>query len=77
MSVTWRRLGHFVASWIHEDGRNSETAENADAAQNARSDADDTRRAGMARLQAAFSSSQPQQLTANEESPGTHTLVSQ
>ncbi|MHC2334142.1 HlyD family secretion protein [Bradyrhizobium sp. USDA 4454] len=70
MSVTWRRLGHFVASWIRDD------AGTVNAAQSTSSDAD-ARRAGIARLQDAFRDSQAQQPTADENgSPGTRTLVS-
>ncbi|WP_249734019.1 HlyD family secretion protein [Bradyrhizobium sp. sGM-13] len=45
MSVTWRRLGNLMASWTHDDGRNSETAQShpIDA---------DTRRSGMAQPEA-------------------------
>jgi multidrug resistance efflux pump len=71
MSVTWRRLGHIVAAWIYDDGGNTDTAQNPSL------DAD-TRRAGLARLQDAFRSPQPQELTADEDwLPKTRTLVSQ
>lgn len=45
MSVTWRRFGNLLASWSHDDGHNTETAQHPVD--------DDTRRAGMARLQDA------------------------
>ena len=71
MSVTWRRLGHIVAAWIYDDGGNTGTAQNPSL------DAH-TRRAGLARLQDAFRSPQPQELTADEDwLPRTRTLVSQ
>ncbi|WP_225670368.1 HlyD family secretion protein [Bradyrhizobium hereditatis] len=46
MSVTWRRLGNLVASWSHDDGDKTETAQDhpVDA---------ETHRAGIARLQDA------------------------
>jgi multidrug resistance efflux pump len=69
MSVTWRRLGHFVASWIGEDAGNTATPQNLswDA---------DTRRAGITRLQDAFRGAGPQELKADGWLPRTPTLVS-
>jgi multidrug resistance efflux pump len=70
MSVTWRRLGHFVASWIGDDAGNTATAQNLSL------DAD-TRRAGVARLHDAFRAAGPQELKADEGwLPRTPTLVS-
>lgn len=59
MSVTWRRLGHFVASWIGDDAGNTATAQNLSL------DAD-TRRAGIARLHDAFRAAGPQEVKADE-----------
>ncbi|MGY2989080.1 multidrug resistance efflux pump [Bradyrhizobium sp. USDA 4518] len=72
MSVTWHRLGHYVASWIGGD------AGTADTAQKTPPDAD-ARRAGIARLHDAFHASEPPQPKAddNEPPPGTRALVSQ
>jgi hypothetical protein len=70
MSVTWRRLGHFVASWIKDD------AGNIDTAQNLSLDAD-PRRAGITHLHDAFRASEPQEPKADEDVlPTTRTLVS-
>ncbi|NOJ41824.1 HlyD family efflux transporter periplasmic adaptor subunit [Bradyrhizobium australiense] len=60
MSVSWRRIGNLVASWTHEDSRNPDTAQNHPVDAN-------TRRAGMARLQAASRSPVPQALKADED----------
>jgi multidrug resistance efflux pump len=71
MSVTWRRLGDFVASWVDNDARIADTAENSALDPQ-------TRKAGITRLQAAFRSSQPQDLRIDEEWwPRTRKLVSQ
>jgi multidrug resistance efflux pump len=80
MSVTWHRLGHFVASWIGEDAGKTNTAKtdaaNTDTAQNLSLDAD-TRRAGIAGLQDVFRASEPQKPKADADgSPETRTLVS-
>jgi hypothetical protein len=80
MSVTWHRLGHFVASWIGEDAGKTNTAKtdaaNTDTAQNLSLDAD-TRRAGIARLQDVFRASEPQKPKADaDRSPETRILVS-
>jgi multidrug resistance efflux pump len=71
MSVTWRRLGHFVASWIHDSPRNIDTAQTPSL--DAEAD-----RAGTARQRPAFAPSAPEQLRSEEDRlPGTRTLVSQ
>jgi multidrug resistance efflux pump len=70
MSVTWRRIGDFVASWIHGASRNAEAAPAAA----------DTKalRAGIAQLKAAFRSPLQQQLPKSDEDwlPQTRSLVS-
>src|SRR3954469_6002625 len=71
MSVTWRRLGHVVASWTRDAGLHTETAQNSPLDS-------DTRRAGLDRLQAAFHSPRPQAAKAGEDrGPGTRALASQ
>jgi hypothetical protein len=67
MSVTWRRLEHFVASFGSDRDRNDRTARSPDAA---------TRRAGMARLEAAFRSPSQQQLPDVDWLPKTRAVVS-
>jgi multidrug resistance efflux pump len=70
MSVTWRRLGHFVASWIHDSPRNVDTAQTPSL------DAE-AGRADTARPRPAFAPSAPEQLRSEEDRlPGTRTLVS-
>jgi hypothetical protein len=70
MSVTWRRLGHFVASWIHDSPRNIDTAQTPSL------DAD-AGRVGTARQRPAFAPPAPEQLRPEEDRlPGTRTLVS-
>ena len=66
MSVTWRRLEHFVASWASDRATNDRTARSPDAA---------TRRAGMARLEAAFHSPSQQQLPDDDWLPKTRSVV--
>ena len=71
MSVTWRKVGHFVASWTHDNDGNADTAQDA-------SFGADTRRAGIAQLQAAFRSPPPLALKSDEDwLPRTRALVSQ
>ena len=60
MSVTWRRLQHFVASW------QSNASRNAEAAQAPSFDAT-TRQAGVARLQAGFQSPREPALQTEED----------
>ena len=70
MSVTWRRLGHFVASWIPDSPRNIDTAQTPSL------DAD-ARRPGTAHLRPAFAPSPPEKPRSEEDRPtGTRTLVS-
>ncbi len=57
MSVTWRRLGNLVASLMPDSG-GVETARNS--APNGSAPEEDARRAGIARLEAAFRSPSPQ-----------------
>lgn len=60
MSVAWRRLGQFVASWLPDGTRTSET-ELSPASEAA------VRRAGMDRLKTAFRSASPQSQSLNAE----------
>jgi hypothetical protein len=71
MSVTWRRLGHLVASWFDDGERDTARAQDA-------SFGADARRAGISRLQAAFRSPPPPQLRSDEDwLPRTRAIVSQ
>jgi multidrug resistance efflux pump len=71
MSVTWRRLGHLVASWFDDDERDTARAQDA-------SFGADARRAGISQLQAAFRSPPPPQLRSDEDwLPRTRAIVSQ
>jgi hypothetical protein len=70
MSVTWRRLGHLVASWIPDSPRNIDTAQTPTLDANAR-------RPGTAHLRPAFAPSSPEEPRSERDRlTGTRTLVS-
>ena len=60
MSVAWRKLGHFLASWSNREQRSTDSAQAA-------SFDEETRRAGMARLQTAFRSPSSPALSSEED----------